>query len=267
MARRLGPSLSARRRACAPGIPGPVPDARSAGAAPGRLPTALEPLAHRLQAGVLQSPMEASAADDAASSEHSGCRRILVVDDEVTIRNTLAELLEIEGYRVDTARDGWEALRQLRQVKPDAMLLDLMMPELDGWGVLRACRADPMLADLRVIVMSARLDAAQSVAGFDVTACLTKPFDVDELLDALDKTWKVGTRCSTCDGPNPGNHVRVFVEGARTEDWALCTACWQLVQTGFRRLRRDRPLADYLGRAAFSITDSELLACLRFGEK
>ncbi len=210
--------------------------------------------------------MEASGADDAATSEDRGRRRILVVDDETTIRNTLAELLEIEGYRVDTARDGREALRQLQQVKPDAMLLDLMMPDLDGWDVLRACRANPMLADLRVIVMSARLDAAQSVAGFDVTACLTKPFDVDELLGALEETWKVRAGCSTCGGPNPGNHLRVFVEGARTEDWALCAACWQIVETGFGRLRPDRALAEYLGRPAFSITDAELLACLRFGE-
>ncbi len=121
-----------------------------------------------------------------AQAQHARSWRILVVDDEATIRETIAELLEIEGYRVETARDGLDALRRLRQAKPDVIVVDLMMPRLDGWGLVRACRADPALADLPVIAMSARPDVAQSVAGLDVQVCLTKPFQVDELLAALE---------------------------------------------------------------------------------
>jgi CheY-like chemotaxis protein len=119
-------------------------------------------------------------------------RRILIVDDQATIRRTLGALLELEGYVIETAQDGLDALRCVRRCRPDVVLLDLMMPTLDGWGVLRACRGDPGLADLPVMVMSARSDAAQSVVEFGVQACLTKPFDVDELLDALEEMWSLG---------------------------------------------------------------------------
>ncbi len=136
-----------------------------------------------------------------AQSQHARDWRILVVDDEPTIRETIAELLEIEGYRVETAQDGLDALRRLREAKPDVIVVDLMMPKLDGWGLVRACRADPVLVDLPVIAMSARPDVTQSVAGLDVQVCLIKPFEVDELLAALEDIWKVGSRCASCGGP------------------------------------------------------------------
>jgi two-component system, OmpR family, response regulator len=123
------------------------------------------------------------------SADPAPGRHILVVDDEAVIRDTLGELLEIDGYLVETAQDGLDALRHLRERRPDALVLDLMLPDLNGWDVLRVCRADPMLTELPVIVMSARPDVAQSVAEFDVQACLTKPFDFDELLDALAEMW------------------------------------------------------------------------------
>jgi DNA-binding response OmpR family regulator len=125
-------------------------------------------------------------------AEPARSRHILVVDDEPVIRETLGELLEIDGYLVETAQNGLDALRRLRQRRPDVLVLDLMLPVLDGWDVLRACRADPMLTDLPIIVMSARPDVAESVAGLDVQACLTKPFEFDELLDSLAAIWKVG---------------------------------------------------------------------------
>jgi DNA-binding response OmpR family regulator len=120
-----------------------------------------------------------------APGQPTQARHILVVDDEAIIRDTLGELLEIDGYVVETAHDGLDALQHVRKRRPDVLVLDLMLPVLDGWDVLRSCRADPMLSDLPVIVMSARPDVSQSVAGLGVRACLTKPFDFDELLDAL----------------------------------------------------------------------------------
>jgi CheY-like chemotaxis protein len=142
-----------------------------------------------------------------------------------------------------------------------------MMPVLDRWGVLRACRPDPVLGDLPVIVMSTRPDAAESVAGLDVQACLTKPFEVDVSLDALEEIWNIGSRCATCDGPHATQHLLVFVEGARIADWALCTSCWQMLQTGFGRLRPGESMAQYLGQPGFCITDLELHGYLRVGQR
>src|SRR5207248_10941463 len=66
--------------------------------------------------------------------------RVLVVDDDAGIRSIVAELLEDEGYTVDTADDGAQALQRAREAPPAAILLDLMMPVLDGWGFVGACR-------------------------------------------------------------------------------------------------------------------------------
>jgi CheY-like chemotaxis protein len=73
-----------------------------------------------------------------------------------------------------------------------------MMPIIDGWDFLWTSRHDPALADLSVIVMSARPDASQSVAEFGVQACLTKPFELEELLDTLDEAWKRQRLCAIC---------------------------------------------------------------------
>src|SRR5436190_5778708 len=81
-------------------------------------------------------------------------RTVLVVDDEPDVRNTVAMILEDEGYRVVTARDGREALNKVRSQLPDAILLDLMMPVLDGAGFLRECRANPECRRVPVLVMS-----------------------------------------------------------------------------------------------------------------
>jgi CheY-like chemotaxis protein len=192
-------------------------------------------------------------------------QRILVVDDQASIRHALGELLELEGYLVETAKDGLDALQRLRQWQPDAVLLDLMMPIQDGWGFLRARRADSSLAEMPVIVMSARPDAAQSVAELGVQACLTKPFDIVELLDTLDETWRLQRPCASCGRQPAERDLRVFVDGARTADWALCTSCWDLLATGFRKGHPKGSLEAYLRRPGICIADSEVHAYLRVG--
>ncbi len=117
-------------------------------------------------------------------------RRVLVVDDEAAIRLAIAEILETEGYTVDAARDGAEALASMRQHRPALAIVDLMMPDVDGWSLLRSCRGDPTLADVPVIVMSARPDAPQAAAAAGASLCLIKPFDMDVLLTALDDTFR-----------------------------------------------------------------------------
>jgi CheY-like chemotaxis protein len=108
---------------------------------------------------------------------------VLVVDDEQSIRDFLGIVLEDEGYEVRTASNGQEALEQLATDLPDLLVLDIMMPVVDGREVLRRVRADPGLSRLAVLVMSAAADPALLGSGFD--AFLAKPFDLDDLIASV----------------------------------------------------------------------------------
>jgi CheY-like chemotaxis protein len=110
----------------------------------------------------------------------SGKKLILVVDDEKAIRELLARVLTIAGYEVDSAADGHEALERVAARRPDLILLDLMMPVLDGWSVLDRLREqrDPP----PVVVVSAYLDRGRVVAAGAV-GYLSKPFRSTDLLE------------------------------------------------------------------------------------
>lgn len=110
---------------------------------------------------------------------------VLVVDDEFGIAEVLDTLLTGEGHRVVTAHNGRRALEQLAQARPDAVLLDYMMPVLDGVGVMRAVQADPALAGLPVVFMSSLPEAAISEHVSGYAAFLRKPFRIAEVLGAL----------------------------------------------------------------------------------
>ncbi len=111
--------------------------------------------------------------------------RVLVVDDNDALRENLAEALELEGYEVAVAADGNGALAQLDEdPRFAAVLLDLMMPGMDGRQLLARIRGDPQLASLRV-VMTTGYSGPRARAGVPADAFLTKPFGVRELLAAL----------------------------------------------------------------------------------
>nr|WP_211244314.1 response regulator transcription factor [Actinospica robiniae] len=115
------------------------------------------------------------------SAEQTG-QDILVVDDEPAVREALRAGLEFEGYRVTTAADGLGALEQMAKAMPDALVLDVMMPRMDGLTVLRRVRS--FNQTIPVLLLTARDTVGDRVTGLDVGAddYLTKPFDLDELL-------------------------------------------------------------------------------------
>lgn len=111
--------------------------------------------------------------------------RILVVDDDRAVRESLRRSLQFNGYTVDLACDGWQALDSLGDRRPDAMVLDLMMPRLDGLQVCRRLRGSG--DDLPILVLTARDAVSDRVAGLDAGAddYLPKPFALEELLARL----------------------------------------------------------------------------------
>jgi signal transduction histidine kinase len=128
------------------------------------------------------APARLAADAPAALGPHDG-GRILVADDNADMRDYLARLLE-PAYQVQTAPDGAQALDLARAWHPDIILSDVMMPNLDGFGLLRAVRAEPSLARTPIIMLSARAGEESRVEGLDAGAddYLVKPFSAQELL-------------------------------------------------------------------------------------
>ena len=111
--------------------------------------------------------------------------RILVVDDEAAVRDSLSRSLRFEGYDVAVAEDGGLAMVLIRDREPDAVVLDVMMPKVDGLEVCRALRADGLF--LPILMLTARDSVGDRVAGLDAGAddYLVKPFALQELLARL----------------------------------------------------------------------------------
>ena len=111
-------------------------------------------------------------------------KNVLVIDDDPWMRESIADLLAEVGYGVREARNGIEGLDLAVEMRPDLILLDLVMPAMDGWQFREAQRLDARLADIPVIVMSAT-PPEQGAALDGVAARLEKPFDPMGLLEAI----------------------------------------------------------------------------------
>jgi two-component system, OmpR family, response regulator MprA len=112
-------------------------------------------------------------------------KRILVVDDDVGIQELLELALEGEGYAVTTARDGVEALERLEATMPDLVVLDLMMPRLDGLGFITELSRRGLRSRVPVLVLTAAGKGNQRYHGLGAEAYIDKPFSLPELLDEV----------------------------------------------------------------------------------
>ena len=112
----------------------------------------------------------------------SGDVYVLVVDDDPAIRGVVADALRDEGYAVDIAAHGREALEAMRVRRPATIVLDLMMPVMDGFSFMQACHLEQLCDDVPIVVISAVADALQRVLEVPVHACIAKPFDLDDLI-------------------------------------------------------------------------------------
>jgi CheY-like chemotaxis protein len=115
--------------------------------------------------------------------------RVMAVDDDHVIRGLLEVNLEMEGHEVVTAVDGADALQKVRTEWPDLILLDVMMPNVNGWQVAEALKAEPETRDIPIIFLSARAMEADVRKGTDlgVAAYVTKPFDPIDLMDLVNR--------------------------------------------------------------------------------
>lgn len=117
-------------------------------------------------------------------------RHILCIEDEPEMIELVRLILERKGFRVTGALGGTQGLDALKQEKPDLILLDLMMPDMDGWEVYRQMKADPNLAHIPVIVVTAKAQSIDKVLGLHIAKVedyVTKPFGPQELLGSITK--------------------------------------------------------------------------------
>jgi DNA-binding response OmpR family regulator len=117
------------------------------------------------------------------TAESSRPPRLLVVDDDCEVRTALAGVLTQEGYLVETARDGREALGALRSAPPDLVLLDLLMPGMNGFELLTELRHEHIATEPKIIVVTSSRGFTAKDLG--VTAVVCKPFDVDRLIGTI----------------------------------------------------------------------------------
>ena len=137
--------------------------------------------------------------------------RLLLADDDRAIRESLERALELEGYTVISVADGVEALSAVRREPPDVVILDVMMPGVDGLGVCRVIRADGLRVP--ILMLTARVEVDARVAGLDAGAddYLAKPFELEELLARL----RALLRRAPTEPSNPA--VQVLVQGLRLD--------------------------------------------------
>jgi DNA-binding response OmpR family regulator len=118
---------------------------------------------------------------------------ILVVDDDTAILDMITQVLIEEDYQVVTANNGRSAVDLAHEQLPQLILLDLMMPEMNGWQVVEALRISPKTRPIPILLLSARREMASAAGELGVTAYLEKPFDLDELLDRVQHLLRLTT--------------------------------------------------------------------------
>ena len=114
-------------------------------------------------------------------------KKVLIADDEQNIVISLEFLMKREGYQVEVANDGEEAVRRIRASRPDLVLLDVMMPKKSGFEVCQEIRSDPEMAGIRILMLTAKgrdTEVAKGLA-LGADAYMTKPFSTRELVDKV----------------------------------------------------------------------------------
>lgn len=119
-------------------------------------------------------------------------RSILIIEDDVIMRENTSEILELANYKVSAAPNGKVGCALAREVNPDLIICDIMMPELDGYGVLSILSKDPKTASIPFIFLTAKAEKSEVRKGMDLGAddYLTKPFEETELLNAIESRLK-----------------------------------------------------------------------------
>ena len=157
---------------------------------------------------------------------------MLGIDDDPEARDIVERFLRKDGFEVVTAGGGEEGLRLAHKLQPEAITLDVMMPDMDGWSVLRALKADPVLHDIPVVMLTMVDDKSRGYS-LGATDYLTKPVDRGQLHNALTHYCTPGESCS----------VLLVEDDVATREMMVCTlekSGWAVSEAGNGREALDR---------------------------
>jgi DNA-binding response OmpR family regulator len=120
-------------------------------------------------------------------------KKIFIVEDEAALLYALEAKFRLEGFEVETAADGEEALKALRNYKPDLIVLDIILPKMDGWAVMQMIRADANLVSVPVVIVTNLTDKHSREKGVDLGAVnflVKSDFDLEDLVDKIKAVFK-----------------------------------------------------------------------------
>jgi CRP/FNR family transcriptional regulator, polysaccharide utilization system transcription regulator len=136
-------------------------------------------------------------------------KNILIVEDNDDLRENISEILELAGFDVVTAVDGIEGLKAMHTSSPDLVICDIMMPKLDGYGVLKAMKSNPRLSHLPLIFLTAKAEKEDFRSGMNLGAVdyLTKPFDAAELIEVVQVRLSQSNPVAAQEHPQQGFNI------------------------------------------------------------
>ena len=189
---------------------------------------------------------------------------MLVIDDDAAVRDLLQRFLGKEGFRVVSASGGEEGLRLARELRPDAITLDVMMPGMDGWAVLSTLKADPDVSDIPVIMLTIIDDKN---LGYTLGAAdyLTKPIDRGRLVSLLEKYQRNHSPCSVLIVEDDPSSRRTLRQMLKKEGCEVVEA--ENGHVALERVARSRPSVILLDLMMPQMDGFEFVADLRSREE
>jgi PAS domain S-box-containing protein len=199
-----------------------------------------------------------------ADGAAQGVPTVLVIDDEAGVRELLTRFLKSEGFRVVTAGGGKEGLRLARQLRPTAILLDVIMPGMDGWSVLTNLKGDARVADIPVILLT-MLDDRNMGYMLGASEFLTKPIDAQQLTTVLEKYRRARTAAPLLIIEDDLTTRQVLRRALTRQGWAVAEA--DNGRAGLERVAADRPQLILLDLLMPEMDGFDFLAELRQNEE